>query len=59
MGNLISVREFCRRANIHNQTGYALIKNGTLPSVKIGKLIRIDENDVTEFLEARKILIRP
>lgn len=35
-------------------TGYRLVEQGDLPAVRIGRSIRIDPDDLSRFIEARR-----
>jgi excisionase family DNA binding protein len=47
---LISVREFARAKGISYSLARAAVRNNQIPSVRIGRVRRIDEAVVGEFL---------
>jgi len=52
--NYLSAQQVADRLSISIRTIRQYIKNGKLPSCKIGKLRRISEADLEEFIEKRK-----
>ena len=52
--DFLNVQEFANLFRIVPDTVYRLIKRGELPSVKIGRSIRIRWADVEEYLKTRK-----
>jgi excisionase family DNA binding protein len=53
--NYFSAQTVAERLSISIRTVRSYIKNGKLPSVKIGKLRRISEADLEEFIEKRRV----
>ena len=53
--NYFSAETVAERLSISIRTVRSYIKNGKLPSVKIGKLRRISEADLEEFIEKRRV----
>jgi excisionase family DNA binding protein len=53
--NYLSAQIVAERLAISCKTVRRYLKNGKLPSVKIGKLRRISEADLAEFIEKRKV----
>jgi len=53
--NYISAQIVAERLVISVKTVRRYIKNGKLPSFKIGKLRRISEADLEEFIEKRRV----
>lgn len=45
----ISLREFCERTQISASTAYRMIRNGTLPAVKIHRNWRIPTSVFTDI----------
>jgi len=53
--NLLDKIETAERLNISLRTLDTRIKAGTIPFLKIGKLIRFIPSDIEKFIEAHKI----
>ena len=53
--NYFSAETVAERLSISIRTVRSYIKNGKLPSFKIGKLRRISEADLEEFIEKRRV----
>jgi excisionase family DNA binding protein len=53
--NYLSAQIVAERLVISIKTVRRYIKNGKLPSIKIGKLRRISEADLAEFIEKRRV----
>lgn len=49
---LLSVQEVARVLNIKEDRAYKLIRAGNLPSVRIGRLIRVDESKLLSWIES-------
>jgi excisionase family DNA binding protein len=48
---LYTVAEVAEHMRVSNMTVYRLIKNGTLPAIRVGKNYRIRGKDLTAYLE--------
>lgn len=51
----LSSNEAARRLGINPRTLYRLIDDGAIAGYKIGRVIRVKEEDVTTFLESSRI----
>lgn len=51
-GRLLLVREASAYLRVSNMTLYRLIKDGTLPAIRVGKNYRIRESDLVAYLGA-------
>ena len=51
---LLSVKEAAARLGASIRTVYRRLKDGSLPSTKIGGLRRILESDLEEFIRSRR-----
>ncbi|KAA9012403.1 helix-turn-helix domain-containing protein [Niallia endozanthoxylica] len=49
---LLSVPEVARVLNIKEDRAYKLIRAGNLPSVRIGRLVRVDESKLQKWIES-------
>jgi excisionase family DNA binding protein len=47
------VAEIARRLRVSNMTVYRLVRSGQLPAVRVGRGIRVREDDVRRYLEQR------
>ena len=47
---LLKVKQVAIKLNVHPNTIYSLIRTGELPSIKIGRSIRINEEAYHEFI---------
>ena len=50
---LLSVRRTAARLNLHRGTTYRLIRNGEIPSLKVGGSIRVDPRELDRWIERR------
>jgi len=53
--NWLSTAEAARRLGIGPRTLYRLIDEGQLPAYKFGRVIRLQEREVEDFIEAARI----
>jgi excisionase family DNA binding protein len=51
---LLSKKEVAERLGVSERTIHELIKNGKLNTVPIGRLVKIDINDLADFIAAQK-----
>lgn len=51
---LISVPEICNRLGIRQTKAFAMLKDGTLPRVKVGASTRVKESDLARYIESLK-----
>lgn len=54
-GSLLTAADIARRLNIAKSAVYALAVRGELSHFRVGKLVRFREEDLTQFLERRRI----
>lgn len=50
-----TIPEAMKVAKVSQRTLYTWIETGKLPIIKIGKVTRIDEKDLEEFMQSHKI----
>lgn len=55
MNKLITIREASEILSINPFTLYKMAQDERIPSVKIGKLRRFQEDDLKEFIEQSKV----
>ena len=53
--NWLSTKEAARRLGITTRTLYRLIDSGQIPAYKFGRVIRLQESEVHEFIDAARI----
>lgn len=51
----LSTKEAARRLGITTRTLYRLIDNGQIPAYKFGRVIRLQETEVEQFIDAARI----
>lgn len=51
---ILTVSELAEHLNIHRITVYRLLKNGTLPGFKIGRVWRFDQEEITAWIQTGK-----
>jgi excisionase family DNA binding protein len=56
---LLTVNEVARELSVVPPTVYRLIWRGELIGVKIGRTVRVRADDLTSFINARRITERP
>ncbi len=49
---LLSPQEFAQRLSVSRWTVYAMLRDGRIQSVKIGRLVRIPESEVERLIKA-------
>lgn len=52
----LSTKDASARLGITLRTLYRLIDEGQLPAYKFGRVIRLKENEVDEFIEASRVV---
>jgi len=50
----LSIRQLQDLLNIGHTKAYSLVASGEIPSVKIGRIIRINQQDLSEWLNQQK-----
>ena len=53
--NWLSTSEAARRLGITPRTLYRLIDEGQLPAYKFGRVIRLKESELEEFIESSRV----
>lgn len=51
---LLKADELAERLQVSRYKAYELLRNGDIPAVLIGRLVRCREEDVRAFIEARR-----
>jgi excisionase family DNA binding protein len=51
---LLTQNEVAERLKIGRSYSYALLRSGAIPTVRLGKLIRVAESDLDDYIERRK-----
>ena len=51
---LLSIEEVCRALGMGKSWTYRRIKSGEIPSVKLGRSIKVKRQDLEEYLETRR-----
>jgi len=51
MSRLLKADEVAERLNISRRFAYSLMKTGQLPTVRIGRSVRVHPRDLNEFIE--------
>lgn len=57
MNSSLNVIEVAQMLNITKNTVYEMIKRGEIPSYKVGRKIRIDKNDVDNYINSQKNIL--
>lgn len=55
MGKMLTAREAADRMGLSDKKVYAMVASGILPGYKIGGAVRVDEEDLTEYLASCRI----
>ncbi len=50
----LSLEEVAKLLNVNYQLVYRLVRAGELPAVRLGRVYRVDRNDLDDFLERSK-----
>lgn len=53
--DVMDITEMCRVLDISTKTGYRLLKNGDISSLKIGRAYRIPKAHLLAYLKIRKV----
>jgi len=56
---LWTVRESAQELRLSERTVFRLIRDGTLPAVRVGRALRLDPRDLARFVEKRKTVLVP
>ena len=51
---MLTPTEIAKRLNLHPNTVRDYLKAGILPAIKLGRVWRVEEKDLEEFIRARK-----
>jgi excisionase family DNA binding protein len=51
---LLSIPELCQELGMGKSWVYRRIKNGEIPSVKLGRTVKVKRNDLEDYLESRR-----
>ena len=54
MTKMLTPSEIAEKLNIHPNTVRDYLKAGILPAVKLGRVWRVEEEDLEEFIRERK-----
>jgi len=50
--HLLKARDLAERLSISRSQAFCLMRNGEIPTVKFGKLVRVREEDLENFIRA-------
>lgn len=50
----LNVKEVAQALGIHINTAKRIIANGELPSFKVGRVVRVDNADLRQYIEEKK-----
>ena len=53
--NLLNIRELAQRLGVQVKTIYCWVHAREIPYVKVGRLVRFDPADISQWVEDRKI----
>lgn len=59
MGKMLTVKETAARLGLAPPTVYGLIDEGTLPGYKLGRSVRVDEDELEAWKESRRVRPEP
>lgn len=59
MPRMLTPGEIAERLNLHPNTVRDYLKAGLLPAIKLGRVWRVEEKDLKEFIQARKQGVSP
>ncbi len=52
---MLTVREVAERLKVSTKTVYRLVYRGELPAYKVGRSVRVQEEDLKSFLEKQRV----
>ncbi len=52
--HLLTAPEVAKILSVSRATAYSLMQTGELPVVRLGKLVRVDPDDLQQFITSRK-----
>lgn len=55
MSLLLNAKQTAERLNINVYTLYSLSRRKQIPTIRIGKLVRYDRDEVEKWLEGKKV----
>ena len=50
--HLLKAKDVAERLNISRSQAFCLMRNGEIPTVKFGKLVRVREEDLENFIQS-------
>ena len=56
---MLTVNEVAQHLKVHPMTVYRWVEQGVLPASKLGTVIRVSEEDLTQFIESQKVAREP
>jgi len=54
MSKLLTLREVCERLRLHINTVREYINEGKIPAIKLDRVWRVEEEELEEFISARR-----
>ena len=51
MPELLTMREFCQALRVCEATGYKLVWTGVVPSLKVGRQLRVKAAEVSAYID--------
>ena len=54
MSRLLTLKEVCDRLRLHENTVREYINEGKIPAIKFDRVLRVEEEDLEEFLRTRR-----
>ena len=54
MAKMLTPGQIAERLNLHPNTVREYLKAGVIPGIKLGRVWRIEEEDLKQFIRARK-----
>ena len=54
---LLTANDVAKRLNISRTKAFDLLNNGTIPAIRIGRNIRVEENDLENYISNNKMSV--
>lgn len=58
MSKMLTIKQVAERLGLHENTVRRYVQEGMIPAVKFEKAIRIEQEDLEEFIRQRKQRVR-
>lgn len=58
INKMLTLKEVAKKLNLHYNTVYNFVKSGELKVIKLGRIYRIEEQELDKFIKDKKVKIQ-